>query len=144
VVRHEPLTDKLNLYYYEPSKIPKSVSRDNRLELWLALFRAETEEELKEIEAMEVDVMTQAIGAYRKTTATAEFKELERLRSLARHNEASALGHARREEAKKWQGVVAEVVAEKEREIAEAVAAMEAKKDAQIAELLAQLGEKKN
>ena len=93
---------------------------------------------------MEVDVMTQAIGAYRKTTATAEFKELERLRSLARHNEASALGHARREEAKKWQGVVAEVVAEKEREIAEAVAAMEAKKDAQIAELLAQLGEKKN
>ena len=41
--------------------------------------------------------MTQAIKAYRSVTATDEFKELERLRSRTRHNEASALGHARRE-----------------------------------------------
>jgi len=51
--------------------------------------------------------MKQAIGAYRKVTATDEFKEIERLRSRARHNEASALGHARREaqkaEREKWQ-----------------------------------------
>lgn len=50
--------------------------------------------------------MKQAIGAYRHVTATDEFKELERLRSRARHNEASALGKARRDEREKWQGVV--------------------------------------
>jgi len=72
----------------------------------------------------EVPEMKQAIGAYRKVTATDEFKEIERLRSRARYNEASALGKARREEREKWQGVVAE-------------------KDAEIATLRAQLAEKK-
>jgi len=51
--------------------------------------------------------------------------ELERLRERARHDEASALGHARREGERKanekWQGVVAE-------------------KDAKIAELMTKLG----
>jgi hypothetical protein len=39
--------------------------------------------------------------------ATDEFKEIERLRSRARHNEASALRHAAEAEAAKWQVVVA-------------------------------------
>jgi len=56
-----------------------------------------------------------------------EFRELERLRFLARANEASALKHAKREaelaEREKWQGVVAE-------------------KNKLIAELQARLGEK--
>ena len=84
--------------------------------------------------------MEQAIGAYREVTATDEFKEIERLRSLARHNEASALGHARREaereERAKWQGVVADkdaALADKEVALAE--------KDALIAKLRARLGE---
>jgi len=92
--------------------------------------------------------MSQAINAYRSITATDEFKEMERLRSRARNNEASALGHARREgfrEAdEKWQGVVAEVVAEKEREKAEAIAEKDAALAEQatlIAELRARLGE---
>ena len=59
--------------------------------------------------------MEQAIGAYRHVSATDEFKELERIRSRARHDEASALGHARREgekaEREKWQGVVDEQAA---------------------------------
>jgi hypothetical protein len=52
-------------------------------------------------------------------------EELERLRAIARHNEASALAHAERKgerrERELWQGVVAE-------------------KDALIAKLMAQLG----
>jgi predicted transposase/invertase (TIGR01784 family) len=126
VTRHEPLTDKMCMHFFELPKLPKSVSKDDGLKLWLTLFNAETEEELKQIEALEVPIMTQAIGAYRSLTATDEFKEIERLRSRARHNEASALGNARREgeeaERQKWQAVVEN-------------------KDAQIAELLARLGE---
>jgi len=123
VTRHTPLTDKFCMHYFELPKLPKSVTKDDGLKLWLALFNAQTEEELKQIEALEVPIMKEAIVAYRHVTATDEFKELERLRSRARHNEASALGHARREEREKWQGVLAE-------------------KDAKIAELLARLGEK--
>jgi len=56
--------------------------------------------------------MKQAIKAYHKITATSEFREMERLRSIARHNEAAALRHARDEESKKCQNVVADKDAE--------------------------------
>lgn len=41
--------------------------------------------------------MKQAINAYHQVTVTPEFREAERLRSIARHNEAAALRHARQE-----------------------------------------------
>ncbi len=61
------------------------------------LFKAETEEDLAKIEALEVSVMQEAIGAYRRVLSAGELREIERQRSRSRHNEASALGHARRE-----------------------------------------------
>ena len=80
--------------------------------------------------------MEQTTKAYRHITATDEFKELERLRSRARHNEALALDHARREECAKWQ----DVVAEKDAALADKEAEIE-KLRAQIAELRSQLSE---
>jgi len=94
VTRHTPLTDKMSLHIFELPKLPPSVNKNNRLELWLSLFRAETEEELENLEALEVPEVKQAIGAYRSITITPEFKEMERLRSKARHDEAQALFHA--------------------------------------------------
>jgi hypothetical protein len=44
-----------------------------------------------------------------------EFREMERLRAEARHNEAAALHHAAEVERKKWQSVVAGKDAEIER-----------------------------
>ena len=133
VSRHTPLTDLMILLYFELSKLPAAVSRNDEQMLWLKLFKANTEEELKQLESLEAPVMKQAISAYRSVIATDEFKEIERLRSRARHNEAAALRHARneaeKEEREKWQGVVAE----NEATIAE--------KDALIAELMARLGE---
>jgi uncharacterized small protein (DUF1192 family) len=146
ITRYEPLTNKFCMHFFELPKIPKFVTKDDGLKLWLALFSAKTEEELKQIEALEVPVMTQAIGAYRSVTATDEFKELERLRSRARHNEASALGNARREERDKWQGVVAEkdaTLVEKDMALAESEAII-ADQTAEIARLCAQLGKKNN
>jgi len=98
VTRHTPLTDKMSLHYFELPKIPTTFSKDNELLLWLSLFNANTEEDLKRLEALEVPDMKQAIGAYRHVSATDEFKEIERMRSRARHNEASALRNARTEE----------------------------------------------
>ena len=42
-------------------------------------------------------LMEQAIKAYQQITADPEFRELERMREIARHNEASALRYARDE-----------------------------------------------
>ena len=77
--------------------------------------------------------MKQAIEAYRSITASSEFRESERLRSKARHDEAQALRKARLDEREKWQSVIAAVTADKD--------AMIAGKDAMIAKLRAQLDE---
>ncbi len=42
-------------------------------------------------------VMSQAINAYYTITASSEFREKERLRAKARHDEAQALYNARKE-----------------------------------------------
>jgi len=132
VTRHTRLTDKMSLHYFELPKLSDDLDADNERKLWLLLFRAKTEEELQRIEALGVPVMEKAIEAYRHITTTDEFKEKERLRSLARHNEAAALRHAAEVEREKWQGVVAD----RDAALAD--------KDAIIAELRARLGESKN
>jgi predicted transposase/invertase (TIGR01784 family) len=97
VTRHTPLTDKMGLHFYELCKLPQEAAADDMRLLWLMLFKADTEEELAKIESMEVPAMEQAIRAYHQITADSEFREMERLREMARHNEASALRHARDE-----------------------------------------------
>ena len=98
VTRHTPLTDKKVLLFFELPKLPKDISDidENDLSLlWLALFNANTEEEFAKIEALGVPELNQAISAYHNVTASSEFRELERLRAKARHDEAQALHHAR-------------------------------------------------
>ena len=62
--------------------------------------------------------MTNAVQAYRHVSASEEFREIERKRSMARHDEAQALLNARRQatemERRKWQGVVSEQAAKNE------------------------------
>ena len=94
--RHTLLSDKMGFHFYELSKLPVEVGQDNMLLLWLSLFKAETEEELEKIKEMEVPVMSQAINAYYTITASSEFREKERLRAKARHDEAQALYNADR------------------------------------------------
>jgi len=98
VTRHTQLTDRQVLHYFELPKLGKAFNEVDELKLWLKLIDAETEEELKEIEALGVSIMKQAISAYRHVSATDEFKEIERMRAKARHSEASALCHARKQQ----------------------------------------------
>jgi hypothetical protein len=144
-------------------KLPKDVDIGNELELLLSLFRVKTEEELKQLEALEVPVVTQAIEAYREITVSPQFREIERLRADARHNEASALANVQRKERERWQRVIVEkdvafaaVLADKDAALAEKNVALADKdaaladkdaaladKDALIAKLQARLGEGK-
>jgi predicted transposase/invertase (TIGR01784 family) len=135
VKRHTPLTDRLLMIYFELTKLPEVETAEDELKLWLALFNAKTEEELAKIESLGGTIMQQAVSGYRHVTATDEFKEIERMRSRARHNEASALRHAKdegkAEEREKWQGVVADkdtALANKDAEIARLRAQLESQK----------------
>ncbi len=97
VTRHTLLSDKMGLHFFELPKLPDDITKENMLLLWLSLFKADTEEELERIKEMEVPVMSQAIKAYYTITSSSEFREKERLREKARHDEAQALYNARRE-----------------------------------------------
>ena len=127
--RHELLSDKQRYHFFELPKLPDvdSINVDSEKDLWLALFNAETEEELEKLVSNGGEVMSQAVEAYRGITATEEFKYKEALRAKARHDEAQAIYNAKREEREHWQGIVAD----KEAVIAD--------KDALIAELQAKL-----
>jgi vacuolar-type H+-ATPase subunit E/Vma4 len=118
----------MSLHYFELPKLPETVNADRADALYkpcqmcyntYAVWYTETEEELQRIEASEVTVMEQAIKAYRNITATEEFRTLERMRSDARHNEASALGNARREGYREAEEKLQGVIAEKDTRIAQ-------------------------
>ncbi|MDR2505746.1 MAG: Rpn family recombination-promoting nuclease/putative transposase [Oscillospiraceae bacterium] len=94
VKRYEQLSDVMDIHIYELVKLPEVVTLENKRELWLHLFDAETEEDLKKIEVLEVPEMTQAINAYRSVTVSPEFLALQRMRDDQKHNEASALHSA--------------------------------------------------
>lgn len=98
VTRHMLLSDKMEFHFFELPKLPDDVSPKNMLLLWLSLFKADTEEELEKIKRMGVPVMSQALNAYYTITASSEFREKERLRAKARHDEAQALHNARRKQ----------------------------------------------
>ena len=141
VTTHEPLTDKMVLYFYELKKLPPIENTDSTKDLWLKLFNAETEEELSKIEEMGVSFMREAIMAYRHVSASPEFREMERVRSKTRHDEAQAIYNAERQRDEHWQGVVAEkdtALANKDTELTKKDTAL-AEKDALIAKLQAQL-----
>jgi len=118
VTTHESLTEKMVLHFYELNKLPPLNKADSSRDLWLKLFKAETEEELTKIDGMGVPIMSEAILAYRHVAASPELREAERMRSKARHDEAQALQNARREATAiadtRWQSVVADKDAENE------------------------------
>ncbi len=89
--RYTLLSDKMGFHFFELPKLPDNIDGKNMLLLWLSLFKANTEEELEKIKEMEVPSMNQAINAYYTITASSEFREKERLRAKARHDEAQAL-----------------------------------------------------
>jgi predicted transposase/invertase (TIGR01784 family) len=49
VTRHTPLSDNFNIIFFELPKVPEPAGVEMGLELWLALFKAKTEEDLARI-----------------------------------------------------------------------------------------------
>ena len=98
VTRHTELTDKMSLHYFELKKLPEVTESDagNVLKLWLALFQAETDEEMEKLVKIGGELMEQAVQGYKSVVVSKEFIELESMRDRARNNEKAALSRARR------------------------------------------------
>ena len=91
VTRHTLLSDKMGFHFFELPKVPAEFDQKDELLLWLSLFNARTEEDLEKLNRTEGSIMSEAINAYRIITASPEYRELERLREKAKHDEAQAL-----------------------------------------------------
>ena len=150
IKHHKSLSDKQAYHFYELSKLDDIDQLDltNEKDLWLALFNAETEDELNKLVSNGGEVMTQAVEAYRSVTATERFQSLEWLRRKTAHDEAQAIYHAKKLRDDHWQGVLSgkdaaladkdAALADKDVTIADQSAVI-ADKDAVIAKLQAQL-----
>ena len=95
--RHELLSDKCAIHFFELKKINKTVNKDNRMELWLQLVNAESEEELDMLNNTKVPEISKAVMIIHEMSADEKMQEIARIREKALHDEATALGHARRE-----------------------------------------------
>ena len=62
VTRHTLMSDKMGFRFFELPKLPDEISGKDELLLWLSLFKANTEEELEKIKAMEVPEMDRSRG----------------------------------------------------------------------------------
>jgi len=139
---HTILTNKFSLCFFELPKLPKKIDKEDLLLLWLSLFKADTDEELKRIDGLGVPELSKAVSAFSRVTTSTEYQELERMRFKAECDEANALALAEergeergeKREKKRWQGIIKEITAEKDAEIEE--------KDKMIAKLQAMLESK--
>lgn len=94
---NELFTDKFNIHFFELKKVSKRLNPNNRRELWLQFLNAESEEELEMLKNVNEPIITKAVNVIYDMSEDSKIREMARLREKALHDEASALGHARRE-----------------------------------------------
>ena len=93
----EILSDKFDIHFFELKKI-KSSAKNKPMEDWLNLINAETEGELMDIETnTQIKEVRDTIVILRELNADEKVKQEAYYREKRLHDEASALGSARRE-----------------------------------------------
>lgn len=95
--RHEVMTDKFGIHFFELKKIGKQPNKNNPMELWLQLINAETEEELSMLENTNVKEINNAIFILQKLNADENMRYLAEMREKALHDEASAINSAEKD-----------------------------------------------
>lgn len=92
--RHEVLSEKFGIHFFELKKIGKKPNKDNLMELWLQLINAETEEELAMLEQTNVKEIKDAIFILREISADEKMRYIADMREKALHDEVSAISSA--------------------------------------------------
>ncbi|MDE7230441.1 MAG: Rpn family recombination-promoting nuclease/putative transposase, partial [Oscillospiraceae bacterium] len=84
--RHELLTDKCSVLFFELKKLSGKVDKNDRRKLWLQLVNAETEEELNMLDNTGVPEIKKAVVILHEMSADEEMREIARLREKAEHD----------------------------------------------------------
>ena len=92
---HEPLTDKKEIHFFELKKIPLLKDAKTKLEYWLNVIAAETEEDIAEISktVQDADIQT-ALNEVRRLNKDPKFIDEVAAREVNIREEASALSAA--------------------------------------------------
>ena len=95
--RHEVLTDKLSIHFFELKKSRK-YHKNSPMDEWLDLINAETEGDLMEIQnSTVIPEVNKTILIIRNLSGDEKIRQEAYYREKRLHDEATALGHARRE-----------------------------------------------
>ena len=95
--RHEVLTDKLAIHFFELKKSRK-YHKNSPMDEWLDLINAETEGDLMEIQNnTAIPEVNKTILIIRNLSGDEKVRQEAYYREKRLHDEATALGHARRE-----------------------------------------------
>ena len=95
--RHELLTDKLSIYFFELRKLKKS-STGKAVEDWLNFINAEKKEDLMALElSTKIPEVKDVIEQVRELSADEELRRLAFYREKRLHDEANAINGSRRE-----------------------------------------------
>jgi len=87
--RHEILTDKCGIHFFELKKIGKQANKENRKELWLQLINAETKEEFDMLSQTGVAPIQKAVYVLHQMSEDEKIKELAWQREIALHDHVS-------------------------------------------------------
>ena len=94
--RHELLTDKCAIHFFELKKINKKANKENRKELWLQLINAETKEELDMCAQTGIEPIKKAVYILHQMSEDEKLQELAWQREIALHDDASRTKGAER------------------------------------------------
>jgi predicted transposase/invertase (TIGR01784 family) len=81
--RHEELTDKCAIHFFELTKIGKKPNKDNKMELWLQLINAESEEEFEMLKQTGVAPIQEAVYVLYQMSEDEKIQEMARMREKA-------------------------------------------------------------
>ena len=100
-MRGEILTKKFAIHFFELPKIPKDINVNKKIELWLKLIGAETDEELYELEKSKDKEIKEALEYVKKLNSDEGLKRQVEMRRMALIEERSALNFAENKGIKK-------------------------------------------
>lgn len=95
--RHELLTDKCSIIFFELVNVDSKIDKSDRRKLWLQLLNAETKEELDMLEKTGVPEIQKAVVILHEMSEDEQLREVARLREKAIRDEKSMINFAKRE-----------------------------------------------
>ncbi len=95
--RHNVLTDKFSMHFFELKKISKEINKDDPMELWLQFINAENEEEYAMLQNTGVEPIKKAVTVIHEMSADEKTRELAWFREKALHDEAALLYESKQE-----------------------------------------------